>query len=72
MLTTNTKIALVLLATISLGGCANLSEQQKNTLGGAAIGTAVGAGLGAMSGHAGTGAAVGAAAGAIGGSLMSH
>lgn len=58
-------------ATLVLTGCGNMNQNQKDTLGGAAIGAGAGAIIGSMSGHAGTGAAIGAAAGAIGGSLIS-
>lgn len=64
-------VAVVIVSAIVLGGCSNLNNTQKDTLGGAAIGAAGGAVIGSMSGNAGTGAAIGAAVGAVGGSMMS-
>jgi outer membrane protein OmpA-like peptidoglycan-associated protein len=52
-----------ILATFTLGGCANMSETQKGTAKGAAIGAGTGAVVGAIAGK-GKGAAIGAAVGA--------
>src|SRR5512139_1847401 len=55
-----------------LSGCANMTETQKTTGTGAAIGAVAGAAIGAATGgHAGTGAAIGAVVGAGGGYLWS-
>ena len=55
-----------------LASCANMSEREKGTAGGAAIGAVAGAVLSsATGGRAGTGAVVGGALGAIGGNLWS-
>lgn len=55
-----------------LAGCANMTETQKTTGTGAAIGAVAGAAIGAATGgHAGTGAAIGAVVGAGGGYLWS-
>ncbi|MCV2352356.1 OmpA family protein [Paucibacter sp. Y2R2-4] len=63
---------LLLLAMLSLAGCANMSETQKGTAGGAAIGAVAGAILSsATGGNAGTGAVIGGALGAVGGNLWS-
>jgi outer membrane protein OmpA-like peptidoglycan-associated protein len=60
----NKKILIsTLVATFTLGGCANMSETQKGTAKGAAIGAGTGAVVGAIAGK-GKGAAIGAAVGA--------
>lgn len=64
-------------AALGLGGCANMSDTQRDTAKGAGIGAAAGALLGVATAggnkgkSAATGAAVGAAAGAIGGYIWS-
>jgi outer membrane protein OmpA-like peptidoglycan-associated protein len=61
-------------ATLTLTGCANMSETQQGTAKGAAIGAAAGAVLGAVTGgssSAGKGAVLGAGAGALGGYIWS-
>jgi uncharacterized protein YcfJ len=65
----NLVLALMLILTLGLFGCAGMSDTEQRTLSGAAIGTAAGTAIGAISGHAGWGAAIGAAAGAGGGYL---
>ena len=63
-----------LVATLALGGCANMSETQQGTAKGAAIGAGAGAVIGAIAGKgkgAAIGAAVGAGAGAIAGNVWS-
>lgn len=59
-----------------LAGCAEMTETQRTTGTGAAIGTAAGAVIGGLSGHGGksvaTGAVIGAALGAGGGYLWSQ
>ncbi|MGY1489962.1 OmpA family protein [Methylobacillus pratensis] len=63
-----------MIATLALGGCANMSETQKGTAKGAAIGAGTGAVVGAIAGKgkgAAIGAAVGAGAGAIAGNVWS-
>jgi hypothetical protein len=66
----NRKLAAVaaMAASLSIAGCAGMSETEERTLSGAAIGTAVGVGVGAITGEwawAAGGAAVGAASGYI-------
>ena len=63
---------LALVAALALSACADMSERQKGTAGGAAIGAVGGAILGkATGGKAGTGAVVGGAIGAVAGNLWS-
>jgi hypothetical protein len=62
-------IAIILVITLALGGCANMSDTEQRTLSGAAIGAAAGTAIGAISGEAGWGAAIGTAVGAGGGYL---
>jgi len=67
-------IAAATAAVFAVSGCANMTETQKDTATGAAIGTAAGAAIGAIaSGGKGAaiGAGIGAAAGAGGGYLWS-
>lgn len=60
------------IAVISLAaGCADMSERQKGTAGGAAAGGVAGAVIGSTSGHAGRGAVIGGAIGAVAGNLWS-
>ncbi|SNR71009.1 Outer membrane protein OmpA [Methylobacillus rhizosphaerae] len=71
---TKTLTISALVATLALGGCANMSETQKGTAKGAAIGAGAGAVVGAIAGKgkgAAIGAAVGAGAGAIAGNVWS-
>ena len=70
MNTTKTLTLAVCLLGGFAAGCANMSDTQKRTLSGAAIGTAAGAAIGEMAtGQPVTGAAIGAAGGAAGGYL---
>jgi len=67
-------IAAATAAMFAVSGCANMTETQKDTATGAAIGTAAGAAIGAIAGGgkgAAIGAGIGAAAGAGGGYLWS-
>ena len=66
----STIATIAIAASIGLGGCASMTETERNVAGGAAIGAAGGAAVGALTGgSAGTGAAIGAAVGAGGGYL---
>ena len=65
----NYALILILTLSLSLGGCAGMSDTEQRTLSGAAIGTGAGAVVGAIAGSAGWGAAIGSAAGAAGGFL---
>jgi osmotically inducible lipoprotein OsmB len=65
----NLTIALMLIFTLGLFGCAGMSDTQQRTLSGSGIGALAGTAIGAISGHAGWGAAIGAVAGAGGGFL---
>jgi outer membrane protein OmpA-like peptidoglycan-associated protein len=69
------KIILIsVMAAFTLGGCANMTETQKDTTKGAAIGAGAGAVVGAIAGGgkgAAIGAAVGAAAGGVAGNIWS-
>ena len=63
---------IALAAAIALAACADMSERQKGTAGGAAIGAVGGAIISkATGGKAGTGAVVGGAVGAVAGNLWS-
>lgn len=59
----------VLMTLLMLAGCADMSDTQRRTGTGAAVGAAGGAAVGAMGGNTALGAAVGTAAGAGGGYL---
>ena len=59
----------ILLVSQALSGCAEMTEQQKDTAIGAGLGTLVGAGVGALAGG-GKGAAIGALSGAALGGLV--
>jgi hypothetical protein len=63
------KISIVVILVIMFGivGCASMSDTEKRTLGGGAIGAGTGTLIGAIAGHTGWGAAIGAAAGLAGG-----
>jgi len=58
-----------LTVTLALSGCANMSDTQRRSLEGGAMGAAGGAVIGSFSGDAGKGALIGAAAGLAGGFL---
>jgi osmotically inducible lipoprotein OsmB len=60
-------ILVVLVATLLLSGCANMSATEQRVLSGGAIGAASGAVIGAAAGSAALGAAAGAGAGLVGG-----
>ena len=60
-------LILPVLASLALGGCADMSDTQRSTAGGAALGAVGGAALGSLSGNAGWGALIGAGVGGAGG-----
>lgn len=60
----------VLLMAVTMVGCAGMSDTERRTLEGGAIGAAGGALVGSFSSHAGKGALIGAGVGAIGGYLF--
>lgn len=67
-------VAAGLMASLVLGGCANMTETQSDTAKGAGVGAAAGAVVGAVAGGkkgALIGAAVGGTAGAVGGNIWS-
>jgi osmotically inducible lipoprotein OsmB len=63
------QVALAILITASLGGCADMTPTQQRTLTGGAVGTAGGAVICAIAGNAGLGALIGAGVGTAGGYL---
>lgn len=68
----NFKLALTALSGAALlGGCATMSERERDTGRGAAIGAVGGAVIGAIAGDPVAGAAIGAAGGAVVGSVTS-
>ena len=60
-------ITFILVIGLALGGCSGMSDTEKRTLGGGAIGAGAGAAVGAAAGNTGLGAVVGAGAGVAGG-----
>jgi len=62
-------IATILTISLALGGCSSMSDTEKRTMGGAAIGAGAGAAVGAVAGNTAVGAIVGTAAGTAGGYL---
>jgi hypothetical protein len=58
---------LILVATVALGGCANMSATEQRVLSGGAMGAAGGALIGAAAGSAAIGASAGGGAGLLGG-----
>lgn len=64
-------IATLVAAAVTLGGCANMTETQKDTTKGAAIGAGAGAVVGAIAGG-GKGAAIGAAVGGVAGGVAGN
>jgi osmotically inducible lipoprotein OsmB len=62
-------IAIILVLSLALVGCAGMSDTEQRTLSGGANGAGAGAVVGAGAGHTLWGAAIGAAAGAAGGYL---
>ncbi len=66
------RLGIGLAALSLLAGCESMTERQRTTATGAAIGTVAGAAIGAATGHTGTGAAIGAVAGAVAGNVWSR
>jgi osmotically inducible lipoprotein OsmB len=62
-------LLMLVMALVTMGGCAGLSPTEQTTLTGGAAGAAGGAVIGAIGGNAGLGAAIGAGAGLLGGFL---
>ena len=62
-------IAIILVISLAIGGCSNMSDTEQRTLSGAAIGAGAGTAIGAASGSAAWGAVIGTAAGATSGFL---
>lgn len=60
-------LVLPVIAALTLGGCADMTDTQRSTATGAAIGAVGGAAIGSLSGNAGWGALIGAGTGAAGG-----
>ena len=60
-------IAILVLSTSLVAGCAGMSDTEQRALTGTAAGAAGGAVIGAIAGNAGLGAAIGAGAGLVGG-----
>ena len=58
---------LTLTVTLTLNGCAGLSDTQQRSMTGSLGGAAAGAAIGAIAGNAGLGAVIGAGTGALGG-----
>ena len=72
IITRSPATALVVALALGVGACADLSEREKGTAGGAGVGAITGAAIaGATGGRAGVGAVVGGAIGAIAGNLWS-
>jgi hypothetical protein len=65
-------IILILIISLTVFGCAGMSDTQQRTLSGGTIGAGAGTIVGAIAGHTAWGAAIGAAAGATGGYLYDH
>jgi OmpA family protein len=61
---------LILMAAVTLAGCADMTPTQQRALTGTAIGAGGGAVIGAIAGNAGLGAGIGAAAGLAGGLIV--
>ena len=60
-------IAILVLSTSLVAGCAGMSDTEQRALTGTTAGAAGGAIIGAIAGNAGLGAAIGAGAGLVGG-----
>ena len=60
---------MILAFTLTLGGCAGMSDTTQRTVSGSLIGAGGGAIIGAIAGNAGMGAAIGAGIGGTGGFL---
>ena len=65
----NLLVVTILVIGLALGGCSGMSDTEKRTMGGTAIGAGAGAAVGAVAGNTAVGAIVGAAAGTAGGYL---
>ena len=63
-------LTIALTGILVLSGCAGMSDTERRTTGGGALGAAGGAIIGSFSGHAGEGALIGAGVGALGGYLF--
>lgn len=63
-------IAILVLSTSLVAGCAGMSDTEQRALTGSAAGAAGGAVIGAIAGNAGLGAAIGAGAGLVGGLVV--
>ena len=64
------KKLLTITLTLSLLGCAGLSDTEQRAVTGTGIGAAGGAAVGAIAGNTGMGAAIGAGAGLLGGLMV--
>ncbi len=64
--------ALVLVASLSLAGCANMNQTERDTATGAGLGAIAGAVIGHQSGRAGEGAVIGGILGAVAGNAWSN
>ena len=62
-------ICILLVATMTVFGCAGMSDTEQRTLSGGAMGAGAGALVGAIAGNTGMGLAIGAATGVAGGYL---
>jgi uncharacterized membrane protein len=62
-------MAMLLVISLAVAGCAGMSDTEQRTLSGAAVGTAAGGIIGAVAGNTPMGLAVGAVAGTAGGYL---
>jgi len=60
-------VALVLILTLPLAGCAGSTDTQRRAAGGTVLGAAGGAAIGAMADNAAMGTAIGAGVGFLGG-----
>ena len=65
-------LIVILAISLTIFGCAGMSNTEQRTLSGGAIGAGAGTIVGAIAGHTPFGAAIGAAAGAAGGYLYDH
>lgn len=67
------KIASVVLVTLALAGCENMSHRERNTAYGAGLGAVAGGAIsGIAGGSVGTGALIGAGVGGVGGYMYDH
>jgi Glycine-zipper domain len=65
-------ILAVVMASVPLGACSDMTTGQQRALSGTAIGAGGGAIIGAIAGNAGLGAGIGAAAGLAGGLIYNQ